>query len=77
VSEESRYVNVPVFFGAALYDYCGNVQFAKQSIEKGCKHPDTITHEYDSDHWVIFSHVDSIAADLAEWIEGLRAKSFL
>ncbi|KAI0341819.1 alpha/beta-hydrolase [Trametopsis cervina] len=72
-------VHAPIFFGAAIHDpVCvptlGYETFAAEEFKQ---HNITI-HDFNGDHWLIFSCADSINKELLRWIEGnISANSHL
>lgn len=56
----------PVFWGACAKDYICIPAINRPSTEQWCKN--LTQKEYDSDHWVVFSHADALNNDLLAWI---------
>jgi soluble epoxide hydrolase/lipid-phosphate phosphatase len=68
IPESSYAINKPVFFGAGKRDYICVVDGQVATAKKFC--PDLVVKEYDSDHWVIWSHAEEVNRDLLQWVEG-------
>ena len=59
----------PIFLGASLKDYICVAAMQKAAMTSpDFKDHNVTIHEYDADHWSIFSHAKEISADLDEWL---------
>jgi soluble epoxide hydrolase/lipid-phosphate phosphatase len=68
VIPESDYtIKKPVFLGGAKRDYICVIDGQVAAAKKYC--PDLVIKEYDSDHWVQWSHADEVNWDLLQWME--------
>jgi soluble epoxide hydrolase / lipid-phosphate phosphatase len=77
IPRDNYEVKVPTFFGAALQDVVCLSELGKQATAKYCKDVDTVVHEYDGGHWIVFSHAKPLANDLHSWIQDLKVKGKL
>lgn len=63
-------VEAPIFFGATKKDYICIPEFGYAVMRSEAMKNHRVTcKEFDSDHWLLFTHADEVTRELLAWIE--------
>ncbi|KAF5367927.1 hypothetical protein D9758_004349 [Tetrapyrgos nigripes] len=70
IPKENTSTQKPVFYGAALRDYCSIPHSTLRNLPRFAK-GELIIHEYNTGHWIMLEARDQVSNDLLQWIEGM------
>lgn len=64
-------IDSPIFFGATTKDYICTPAFGYATVRsEAMKDHRIICKDFDSDHWLLFTHPEEVARELILWIDG-------